>query len=73
MRLSLQTTIKGHGEKSIRHGRGRSLHQTRDKKSMYHDRGRSLCKTHDQRLIYVKYARGRSLRVFTEKFTIRIL
>jgi hypothetical protein len=73
MRSSSQTTIKGHGEKSIKHGRGRSLHQTRDKKSIYHDRGCSLRKTRDQRLIYIKHARGRSLRVFTEKFIIRIL
>jgi hypothetical protein len=54
MRSSSQTTIKGHGEKSIKHGCGCSLRQTRDKKSMYHERGRSL-------------------RMFTEKFIIRIL
>jgi hypothetical protein len=72
-RSSSQTTVKGHGEKSIKHGRGCSLRQTRDKESMYHDRGRSLHKTHDKKSIYVKHARGHSLRVFTEKFTIRIL
>jgi hypothetical protein len=73
MRSSSQTTIKGHGEKSIKHGRGCSLRQTRDKKSMYHELGRSLRENHDKKLIYIKHARGRSLRVFTEKFTIRIL
>jgi hypothetical protein len=90
MRSSSQTTIKGHGEKSIKHGRGRSLRQTRekksikrgrgrslrqthDKKSMYHEHGRRLHKTHDKKSIYIKHARGCSLRVFTEKFIIRIL
>jgi hypothetical protein len=73
MRSSSQTTIKGHGEKSIKHGRGRSLSQSCDKKSMYHERGRSLRKTHDKKLIYIKHARGCSLRLFAEKFTIRIL
>jgi hypothetical protein len=106
-RSSSQTTIKGHGEKPIKHGRGRSLHQTcdkkpikrgcgrslrqthdeksmyhecgrslyktHDKKSMDHERGRSLRKTHDKKSFYIKHARGRSLHVFTEKFTIRIL
>jgi hypothetical protein len=33
MRSSSQMTIKGHGEKSIKHGCGRSLCQTHDKKS----------------------------------------
>jgi hypothetical protein len=56
MRSSSQTTIKGHG-----------------KKSMYHERGRSLCETHDKKSIYIKHACGRSLHMFTEKFTIRIL
>jgi hypothetical protein len=87
MRSSSQTTIKGHGDKSIEHGRGcslrqthdkkstkhgcgRSLRQTHDKKSMYHEHGRSLRETHDKKSIYIKYARGRSLRMFTEKFTI---
>jgi hypothetical protein len=56
MRSSSQTTIKGHG-----------------KKSMYHERGRSLCETHDKKSIYIKHACGRSLRMFTEKFTIQIL
>jgi hypothetical protein len=42
MRSSSQTTIKGHGEKSIKYGCGRSLRQSHDKKSMYHERGRSL-------------------------------
>jgi hypothetical protein len=90
MRSSSRTTIKGHGEKLIKHGRGCSLHQTcnkksikrgcghslrqaHDKKSMYHERGHSLRKTHDKKSIYIKHARGRSLRVFTEKFTIQIL
>jgi hypothetical protein len=70
MRSSSQTTIKGHGEKSIKHGRGRSLRQSCDKKSMYHKRGRSLRKTHDKKSIYIKHARGRSLCLFAEKFTI---
>jgi hypothetical protein len=73
MRSSSQTTIKGHGEKLIKHGCGRRLCQTHDKKSMYHERGRSLHKTHDKKLIYMKHACGRSLRMFTGKFTIRIL
>jgi hypothetical protein len=73
VRSSSQTTIKGHGEKSTKHGRGRGLRQTCDKKSMYHDRGRSLRKTHYKKSIYIKHARGRSLRMFTEKFTTRIL
>jgi hypothetical protein len=104
MRSSSQTTIKGHGEKSIKHGRGcslrqthdkkstkrgrgrslrqtyddklmyhergRSLRETYDKKSMYHERDRSLRETHDKKSIYIKHARGRSLHMFTEKFTI---
>jgi hypothetical protein len=65
--------IEGHGEKSVKHGRGCSLRQTCDKKSMYHERGRSLRETHDKKLIYIKHARGHSLHMFTEKFTIRIL
>jgi hypothetical protein len=90
MRSSSQTTIKGHGEKLIEHGRGcslrqtrdkkstkhghgRSLHQTHDKKSTYHECVRSLHETHDKKSIYIKHARGCSLRMFTEKFTIRIL
>jgi hypothetical protein len=90
MRSSSQTTIKGHGEKSIKHGRGCSLRQTCDKKSIKRGRGRSLRKTHDKKLMdhergcslrkthdkksfYIKHARGRSLLVFTEEFTIRIL
>jgi hypothetical protein len=90
MRSSSQTTIKGHCEKLTKHGRGRSLCQTRDKKSikrghghslrqthdkksMNHERGRSRRKTHDKKSIYIKHAHGRSLRMFTEKFTIRIL
>jgi hypothetical protein len=107
MRSSSQMTIKGHGKKSIKHGRGCSLRQTRDikstkrgcgrslcqthdeksmyherghslretydKKSMYHECGRSLRETHDKKSIYIKHARGRSLFMFTEKFTIRIL
>jgi hypothetical protein len=73
MRSSSQMTIEGHGEKSVKHGHGCSLRQTCDKKSMYHERGRSLRETHEKKLIYIKHARGRSLRMFTEKFTIRIL
>jgi hypothetical protein len=52
MRSSSKTTIKGHAKKSIKHGHGRSLRQTRDKKSMKHGRGRSLRQTHDKKLIY---------------------
>jgi hypothetical protein len=104
MRSSSQTTTKGHGEKSIEHGRGcslcqtrdkkstkhgrgsclrqthdkksmyhecvRSLHETHDKKSIYHEWVRSLRETHDKKSIYKKHARGRSLHMFTEKFTI---
>jgi hypothetical protein len=40
---------------------------------MDHKRGRSLHKTHDKKSFYIKHARGRSLCVFTEEFTIRIL
>jgi hypothetical protein len=52
MRSSSQTTIKGHGEKSIKHGRGRSLRQTRNKKLMKRGRGRSLHQTYDKKSIY---------------------
>jgi hypothetical protein len=73
VRSSSQTTIKGHGEKSIKQGRGHSLRQSGDKKSMCHDHGRSLHKTRDKKSIYIKHARGRSLRLFAEKLTIQIL
>jgi hypothetical protein len=73
MRSSSHTTIKGYGEKSIQRCRGRSLRQTCDKKSIKRGRGRSLCQTHDKKSFYIKHARGRSLRVCIEKFTIRIL
>jgi hypothetical protein len=62
-----------HDKKSMYHERGRSFRKTHDKKSMDHERGRSLRKTHDKKSFYIKHAHGRSLRVFTEKFTIRIL
>jgi hypothetical protein len=42
MRSSSQTTIKGHGEKSIEHGRACSLRQTHDKKSTKRGHGSSL-------------------------------
>jgi hypothetical protein len=65
MRSSSQMTIKGHGEKSIEHGRGCSLRQTRDKKSTKRGRGRSLHQTHDKKSMY--HERRRSLRETHDK------
>jgi hypothetical protein len=70
MRSSSQTTIKGHGENSIKHGRGCSLHQTRDKKLTKRGCGRSLRQTHDKKSMY--HERGRSLCETHDKKSIYI-
>jgi hypothetical protein len=59
--------------KSIHRRYERSRGFRQDMKSIRYERGRSLRKIHDKKSTYINDARGRSLRMFTRRFTIRIL
>jgi hypothetical protein len=60
-------------QKSIRRRYERSRSFRQNVKSIRRERGRSLRKIHDMKSIYINDTRGRNTRMFTEKFTTRIL
>jgi hypothetical protein len=59
--------------KSIHRRYERIRHFCRNMKSIRYERGQSLHSIHDRKSIYINDTRGRSLHMFTEKFTTRIL